>query len=138
MSQTQALESMPAHSSSESVQDPPASVPAVPPVVEYSTSSTTVPDSVTDETAVSRDAHVQEPALPVSASVVTARESPGRPLLIPALYVDTLVAFPPEKEGWTKRKKNKDRYVGASYAYVPAIVFLRLSCRSGLSNCQRR
>ncbi|GMF48946.1 unnamed protein product [Phytophthora fragariaefolia] len=46
------------------------------------------------------------------------RTSPARPPLIPALYVDTLVAFSPEKEGWTKRQKTKDKYVGVGSSYL--------------------
>ncbi|KAE8888963.1 hypothetical protein PF005_g956 [Phytophthora fragariae] len=46
------------------------------------------------------------------------RTSSARPPLIPALYVNTLVAFAPEKEGWTKRQKTKDKYVGVGSSYL--------------------
>ncbi|GMF58943.1 unnamed protein product [Phytophthora fragariaefolia] len=47
-----------------------------------------------------------------------SRTSPARPPLIPSLYIDTLVAFSPEKEGWTKRQKTKDKYVGVGSSYL--------------------
>ncbi|KAE9036198.1 hypothetical protein PR003_g11085 [Phytophthora rubi] len=46
------------------------------------------------------------------------RTCSARPPLIPALYVNTLVAFAPEKEGWTKRQKTKDKYVGVGSSYL--------------------
>ncbi|GMF43329.1 unnamed protein product [Phytophthora fragariaefolia] len=42
--------------------------------------------------------------------------SPTRPPLIPDLYINTLVAFSPAKEGWMTRKTHK--YVGAGNAYT--------------------
>ncbi|GMF39067.1 unnamed protein product [Phytophthora fragariaefolia] len=38
------------------------------------------------------------------------RTSPARPHLIPGLYVDTMVAFSPAREGWTKRQKAEDKF----------------------------
>eukprot|EP00644_Phytophthora_capsici_P006303 jgi/Phyca11/117255/e_gw1.32.446.1 len=60
----------------------------------------------------------QDLASPVAASIGTPRRNPARPPLIPALYVNTLVAFSPAKEGWTKRQKAKDKYPGVGNAYL--------------------
>ncbi|KAG3166872.1 hypothetical protein PI126_g4011 [Phytophthora idaei] len=65
-----------------------------------------------------RDTIVPGLTSPAGSSAGTPRTSPARPPLTPALYVDTLVAFSPEKEGWTKRQKAKDKYVGVGNAYL--------------------
>ncbi|KAG3002463.1 hypothetical protein PC128_g18047 [Phytophthora cactorum] len=87
---------------------------------ETSTASSSVTHSVPIEASVppSRSAAVQHAASPSTSSAGTPRKSPTRPPLIPDMYVDTLVAFAPEKEGWTKRQNTKDKYIGVGSAYL--------------------
>jgi hypothetical protein len=86
------------------------------------TSATSVPAMGTADTEASVPssgaATVQQTDPPTPPSNGTPRNSPARPPLIPGLYVDTLVAFSPEKEGWTKRKKTKEKYAGVGSAYL--------------------
>ncbi|KAG3069128.1 hypothetical protein PC121_g9937 [Phytophthora cactorum] len=111
---------------------PPVKQPALTPSQslpgETSAASASVMHSVPIEASVppSRSAAVQHSASPSTSSAGTPRKSSTRPPLIPAMYVDTLVAFAPEKEGWTKRQKTKhyvdfpelsilpERYYGAA------------------------
>ncbi|KAG3120230.1 hypothetical protein PI125_g1300 [Phytophthora idaei] len=81
---------------------------------ETSAVNASVTHSVPTEASVlpSRSAAVQHSASPSTSLAGTPRKSPTRPPLIPAIYVDTLLAFAPEKEGWTKRQKTKDKCNG--------------------------
>ncbi|KAF1773344.1 hypothetical protein GQ600_11341 [Phytophthora cactorum] len=87
---------------------------------ETSAASASVTHSVPIEASVppSCSSAVQHSASPSTSSAGTPRKSPTRPPLIPAMYVDTLVEFAPEKEDWTIRQKTKDKYVGVGSAYL--------------------
>ncbi|KAE8992997.1 hypothetical protein PF005_g20578 [Phytophthora fragariae] len=87
---------------------------------ETSVTSAPVTDTADSEASVpsARTGTIQQTGSPATPSAGTRRNSPARPPPIPGLYVDTLVAFSPEKEGWTKRKKTKDKYAGVGSAYL--------------------
>ncbi|GMF39068.1 unnamed protein product [Phytophthora fragariaefolia] len=96
--------------STESVSLPGETLGIGAPVTDTADSEASVPSA--------RTGTVQQTGSPATPSAATRRNSLARPPLIPGLYVDTLVAFSPEKEGWTKRKKTKDKYVGVGSAYL--------------------
>uniref|UniRef100_H3GQV3 PiggyBac transposable element-derived protein domain-containing protein n=1 Tax=Phytophthora ramorum TaxID=164328 RepID=H3GQV3_PHYRM len=96
--------------STESVSQPGETSVVGAPATDTGDSEASVPSA--------RTGTVQQTGSPATPSAGTRRNSLTRPPPIPGLYVDTLVAFSPEKEGWTKRKKAKDKYAGVGSAYL--------------------